>query len=505
MEGLRALFVAVLLFVSAIPVLAQEAGGKKEIITERFVPKFFEAELSARPEHFVSGELVMLNGVIAYDQLFSVHWDELTSEKLKLAPFKVVKSSVGPEQPSWRSRESFANERPVSVVLMLEDKKFSGSVIIPAITVSYSWQDGERTVTRKTKVGPWRVERVPVKVSVSASAKVFHLGEEVELTVRVASDNSKILNQFIGVLKDEKAPETAKAEVKRWLKSLEARKDSAFNPEAPDVKPLTVLGRSSEEIRSGNYTLSVYTYRVAYYETAGKQIRLPAVKVWYVVSGAGAGSADGYDAPKSVSVAMPEFFIGSRLSGNDRRLDGPVFPKRTERHAFAIYFFDYGLFAGSAGFLVLGAVLLFGGRAGVFRGEKVKRARPISFRRASRELVHFLNPVWNGGNLSERAVKIFRERLVALLGSVLGMLNEEAQAQSADEMAALLEQKFGKDYIRPVTDLLRWCDRALSLSEVATADGVLLPGEMLLKAGPFLRDKSSWRSPSESTWSSVPF
>ncbi|MBI2639453.1 MAG: hypothetical protein HYW90_00980 [Candidatus Sungbacteria bacterium] len=504
MGGLRALCGALLLLASATSVLAAETDDKRQPGAERFVPKFFEVDLSARPERFVSGELIMLDGVIAYDQLFNVHWDELVPEKLKLAPFKVVKANVGPEQPSWRSREAFVNERPVSIVLQLEDKKLSGLVAIPAFAVSYSWQDGERVVTKKAKIGPWKVERVLLKVSVSASPKVLHLGEEVELTARIASDGVKILNQFIGVLKDEKASEAAKAEVKRWLKSLEARKDSAFNPEAPDVKPFTVLGRSSEEVRSGNYALALYRYRIAYYETAGKPVRLPPVKVWYVASGAGAGSTGGYAEPKSVSAAVPEFFIASRLSGNDRRLDGPVFPKRRERNAFTVYFFDYGLFAASIGFFLLGAVLLFGRRAGVFRGEKTKRVKPVSFRRASRELVSFLNPVWNGGNLSERGVKIFRERLVALVGSGLGMLNEEAQAKSADEMAALLEEKFGKDYVLPVTDLLRWCDRALSLSE--TGDKfVSLPEGMISKAGSFLRSKSSWRSSSESVWPPVPF
>ncbi len=472
---------------------------KEKAKEERFVPTFIETEFLVKSERFVTGELVVVEGVVAFDQIFSVHWDELTPERLRLGPFKVVKVTVGPQRPSWKSKDFFADERSVRIVLVLEDKTKRGKMTIPAFSLGYSWQEGEKISAKQMEIGPWEVERVPIKLSVSLTPSVLHLGEKAELVVRVVRDkNVKVLNQFLGVLKDDKAPEAAKAEVRRWLKSLEVRKESAFNIDSPDIKPFTVLERAVREVERNGSKISIYTYKIAYYQEARKEVRLPDVKIWYMLEGR-ESSESGYKDPQSIGVSGLGLSIASRLAGKDRRLDGPAFPPQVGYGLAVKYFFDYGLFVSGVLALVAGSTMLF--RRKGRKGRNVaKHEKPIQFRKASHEILFFLSrssniyPVRDGWVLSNRAVTMLRERLFALIGAVLAMSHEEAQAKTADEMVELLLKRFNRAYIEPVTELLFWCDQALSLSEVPTTEGVQLSGVMLKRTRPFFNSESYWDS-----------
>ena len=233
---------------------------------KKFEPTYFATEFWVTPDTFVGEETIMLTGVVAFDQIFSVHWEDFSQDRLKLDPFKVLRVTVGPQRPHSQNKNFFADERTVAIHLVLGDVTKREGLKIPAIRIGYSWFDGVRTIKKSATLGPWKISRVPIRISGSISADVLHLGEQAELRVDIVREKGiRVLNQFLGILNDEKALETEKGETQRWMKSLEARKEFAFNLVSPDIKPMKVVKRNYEEIDRGLIVMSRYRYTISYY------------------------------------------------------------------------------------------------------------------------------------------------------------------------------------------------------------------------------------------------
>lgn len=507
MRSKRRVIPVVLLFllfaVSVYPIFGQDQFGgdiapaapsssPAQETAKRFTPTYFEGEFRAYPETFVIGDAITVEGVIAFDQIFSVHWEDLSQERLRIDPFKVMRVTIGPQKPRAQAKEFFADERTVIIHLALRDEAKRGGLKIPSIRLGYSWHDGIRLVRKTAVFGPWNVNRAPIRIFGSLSADVMHLGERAELRVDIVREKGiRVLNQFLGVLNDENVPETEKAELRRWLKSLEARKESAFNLAFPDVKPMKVVKKESEEIDRGLSAISRYRYTVAYYEEAKKTISLPQVKIWYVLQSGGAGE---YREPSSIALDPFRVFIASRVSGTDRRLEGPISPEVVSAGMFAHYGFGYGLPAVGGIAVILGLALVFSG-SGHARETKRVRRKPISFRKASRGFSFFATEESGGKHpflSGPSAVRKLRHETWAVIGAMLGFTHEEARAKSADEVVSLLTSRYARNSIEPVLRLAEFCDHAMAEAD-ATSEKIAIPKDILDDVAPFFRKKSLWR------------
>lgn len=464
---------------------------------ERFVPTYVAGEFRITPNTFVVGDGITLEGTVVFDQVFSVHWEDLSPERLKLDPFKVLRVTIGPQRPRGQGKEFFADERTVAIHLELRDTAKRGKMNIPAIRLGYSWQDGTRVTKNSAVFGPWNVDRVPMKISNSLSTDVLHLGEQAEFQVTIVREkNVRVLNHSLGVLKDEHASEAEKAEIRRWLKSLEARKESAFNLAAPDLKPMRVVKRKSEEVDRGLSVVSRYHYTIAYYEEAKKSISLPPVKIWYVQE---SGERGEYHEPMPVALQPFQVFVASRLAGPDSRLEGPMSPEISPAGRMMHYGFGYGFPVAGGLAIVCGVMLFFSGvrRA---RGPKRVRKNLISFRKARRGFSSFAYEAGGDGYLhyGSLGIRNLRRQTWAIVGAMLGLTHEEVQAKSADELASALIHCYARTSIEPVLALVAFCDRAITSADVEAAEGVPVPKELLWSVAPLFKRKSLWRSLSKS-------
>ena len=228
-----------------------------------FTPASIGVKFTVGQETFVADEMVTLEGVVVFDQALMVHWDELTPERLNLNPFQVLKVLVGPQKPYSQGGNLFADYRTVQILIAPPNVARNGVLKIPSFSANYSYKGEKGIVKKQFTAGPWTVTKAPIKMSVSFLPDVLHLGERAELIVKIQRDkNVKVLNQFLGLLKDDRAGESEKTEIKRWAALLEARKESAFNLLAPDLKPFNVIEKSVTEVDRPNSGVSVYTYKV---------------------------------------------------------------------------------------------------------------------------------------------------------------------------------------------------------------------------------------------------
>ena len=49
-----------------------------------FAPTFIGVKFAVSQETFVADEMVTLEGIVAFDQAMTIHWDDLTPERLDL-------------------------------------------------------------------------------------------------------------------------------------------------------------------------------------------------------------------------------------------------------------------------------------------------------------------------------------------------------------------------------------------------------------------------------------
>ena len=445
-----------------------------------FAPTFIGVKFAVSQETFVADEMVTLEGIVAFDQAMTIHWDELTPERLDLKPLRVLKVVIGPQRPYRQSENFFADYRAVRIMLALPDAARNGALKIPSFRVTYSYRGEKGLVKKQFTAGPWAVTKGPMKMSVSFSPNVLHLGERAELTIKIQRDkNVKVLNQFLGLLKDESVGESEKTEIKRWTALLETRKESAFNLAAPDLKPFRVLDKSVVEVDRPNSVVSVYTYKVVYYEAVRPLVVLPPVKLWYVLR-----KTNGeYQDPEVVASPNIKLGVASRLISKDRRLDGPQAPSLQEFNLKERYLFGYTPAIFGALLFIAGLVLMFK-RPDRKIGKKVANAKPISFRRASRALARYLKTlprqVDDGslarlgvGPISELRIHTFRA-----IGAALALTQIEAEAKTADEIIEIIKNRFPGVDAEPVSRLVNFLDEALVLAEV-NAEGVKVPEELI--------------------------
>lgn len=488
--------IAAALFLGAPSILlfAQDPAENKEA---RFTPTYVETIFRVSPKKFVVDDVITVGGVVAFDQVFTIHWEDLSAQRLKLKPFKVINVVIGPQQPHAQGKNFFADYRPVEIQLALEDAGKRGVLKIPAITIGYSWQDGEKTIKKSVTLGPWSVQRVPIKVSGSLSAGVLHLGERAEMQLLVTREKDiKVLNQFLGILKDESIPEVNKSETRRWLKSLEARKESAFNLSSPDLRPMKVLGKSIQEAARASSVISAYTYTVAYYEEAKKIVTLPPVKIWYMPKG---GEFKEYQEPALLALEPFQVVVASRMAGKDRRLDGPEPPRVRDFGVVEKYGFGYG-------FIIAGPIAVLVGLALILRRPDraaVKRqiySKPISFRKASRELIF---PAGVDINFGPQRARQFRSQVWMVVGAVLGLTAEEVRSKSSDELIETITSRYHREQIEPVIKLIEFCDESLTLSDIGAQESASRIAELLTEARPYLKRKSPWNAACQNRQSDV--
>ncbi|MDO8574724.1 MAG: hypothetical protein Q7R61_00360 [bacterium] len=459
-----------------------------------FTPTSIDVKFTVGQETFVADEMVTLEGVVIFDQALMVHWDELSPERLNLNPFQVLKVVIGPQKPYSQGGNFFADYRMVQILIAPPSAARNGALKIPSFIVNYSYKGEKGIVKKQFTAGPWTVTKAPIKMSVSFLPDVLHLGERAELIVKIQRDkNVKVLNQFLGLLKDDRAGESEKTEIKRWAALLEARKESAFNLLAPDLKPFNVIEKSVTEVDRPNSVVSVYIYKVAYYGAVRPLMALPPVKLWYV-----SRKTNGeYQDPKVIASPGIKLRIASRLISKDRRLDGPQALSLKEFNLKERYLFGYAPMIIGALLFVVGLVFMFK-RSERKVGKKVASAKPICFRHASKALIRYLKTIprqsddGSLGRLGIQPISEIRTLVFRVVGAVLALTRVEADAKTADEMVNILNNEFPEVDTKPVSRLINFLDKALVMADVET-NGIKVPEELLNDAMPSLTRKNYWR------------
>ncbi len=415
-------------------------------------PEFIRAGISAA-EPVLPGETAVFMGYVVYDQRFSLHWEGL--EKYASPPFVMARYRVGAPRIAEGEEGLFYNIARFRMIISVpaavtEFRQYA----LASLHLSYSYLAGDKRIARELVIPFPELVIVPARIEALLEKDAVRIGEENRLLLRIYHlSHLRVLNEYIGILKDEKAGEAEKSEVRRWLESLEVRHLLALNLEDPELKPFVVKQKSHGRSQEGNVVRSDYAYTFSIFELPGIRTLGP-FSLWMIEKG---GSV-----PQELSAGPYAVHVQTGLSPErsefewvkDPKSAGTMFPLW-----YAYPLFISGGCVAAAGF-VMAAKSVYGWAMRSSSGERQQLVRRRSARVLRRDLVRMLVPAARVGDVSVVYAAAVREALWAYAAALRHDLAICPEAQSAAEVCAACAHRFGEAADERVREAVRTLELA---------------------------------------------
>jgi len=425
---------------------------------------------------FVGEQNIVLRAAVVFYQQINPFWEELL--KKDFSPFQVGKVIIGERKIFDRDKDLARDYREVTFLLSLPASAKCGTYSIPSFSLGYSYFTGEKKEIRGTaKSKAIKVEKVPILVTYEMDKDVINIGDVNNIRLTIWRENYiRVLNYELKRQPND-ASNLEKEGFERWLKSLEVRGQKITDLNKPDFTNFKVLAKNSAAEIQGSITKEIFKYRFSFYELGGKEFKIPGFHIWYLNE-----SQEGHvKQPKEIATPPLAVQVNLVVRPDRRSIEGLKSTEPTSK--YNLYYFGYAPLAlGGICFLIFaGSIFISCFRP---RQKSAGAKEPCeSLTGVRKRLLAFREPeIINPGTM----IRI-RNEFFKLLGIIVGLLKNQALAQTTSEMLNLFKKAgFSEDLIQELKTCLEFLEKSIYSSEAEKSfsatwkqiDGVLGQSEI---------------------------